>query len=80
MIPVCIFGGWPGQDMARPGPVGAGPSRRQSISGVETREGRSAGVLSGVAQLLLDAQQLVVLGDALATGCLLYTSPSPRDD
>src|SRR3954468_3327661 len=40
----------------------------RSAAGGEAREGGGAGVPRRVVQLLLDAQQLVVLGDALAAG------------
>src|SRR6476660_2415731 len=41
------------------------PGRPGSGLGCEAREGGSTGVAGGVVELLLDAQQLVVLGDAL---------------
>src|SRR5690625_1063121 len=48
---------------------GAGPSAGDAeASGRGAREGRAAGVDTGLVELLLDAQQLVVLVDALAAG------------
>src|SRR6187455_116144 len=40
----------------------------RSRSGAEAREGGPTGVASRVVELLLDAQQLVVLGDPLGAG------------
>src|SRR5437660_562675 len=40
----------------------------QRILALETREGAAAGVASGVVEFLFDAQELVVLGDALGAG------------
>src|SRR5699024_12277497 len=42
-------------------------SVRLSGSGLEAREGSAAGVACGVAELFLDAQQLVVLRDPLGS-------------
>src|SRR5690606_945931 len=59
----------------RPGPAGPGrpTARRRSAEpgrrgASGAREGRAAGVDAGVVELLLDAQELVVLVDALAAG------------
>ena len=56
-----------------PAPHGAGPkvSCSQALrhrSALEAGEGGTTGVDGLIVELLLDAQQLVVLGDALATG------------
>src|SRR5690606_30040158 len=56
-----------GRTEERTGPAPLrGPGR--SLSGLGAREGRAAGVDAGVVELLLDAQQLVVLVDALPAG------------
>jgi hypothetical protein len=53
--------GRPGQQ----GVVGEGAKRLRGLCLAQVVEGSAAGVLGHIAQVFLDAQQLVVLGDAV---------------
>src|SRR5690625_5863419 len=58
----------PGASLNAGRPVVWRSCRKANPSGCEPRECRRAGVGRGVLELLLDAQQLVVLVDTLTTG------------
>ena len=49
------------------------------ISNIKNTNIKSEGLVKGVIQITADGDPIIMLSDHGTIGCLLYTSPSPRD-